>query len=155
MLADSSIVKAHQHRSGVEIPDNECIGKNSGGNSTKIHLVVDTVNYQTISSYQKAREMILVVPEVLLTQKVVKRLYQSEIMDKISTKKAWIGVSTSIDFWLRMLSRGLRNSIQYQRDMISCQEVTPVCYHWRLLYVAALMCKRKIHFIYYLLFLKR
>ncbi len=91
--------------------------------------------------------MILVVPEVLLTQKVVKRLYQSEIMDKISIKKAWIGVSTSIDFWLRMLKRGFRNSIQYQRDMIGWQEITPVCYHWRLLYVAALMCKSHLLFV--------
>ncbi|EKF9936237.1 IS5 family transposase [Vibrio cholerae] len=41
-FADSSIVKAHQHSSGAAIPDNRCIGKSRGGNSTKIQLVVDS-----------------------------------------------------------------------------------------------------------------
>jgi hypothetical protein len=43
----------------------------------------------------------------MFKQKVGKPLYQSEIMDKISTKKVWIGASTSIDIWLTMLSGGL------------------------------------------------
>lgn len=41
-FADGSIVKAHQHSTGAATPDNECIGKTRGGNSTKIHLVVDS-----------------------------------------------------------------------------------------------------------------
>ena len=43
----------------------------------------------------------------MFKQKVGKPLYQSEIMDKISTKKVWIGASTSIDIRLTMLSGGL------------------------------------------------
>ncbi len=42
VFADGSIVKAHQHSTGAATPDNECIGKSRGGNSTKIHLVVDS-----------------------------------------------------------------------------------------------------------------
>ncbi len=42
VFADDSIVKTHQHSSGAATTDNECIGKSRGGNSTKIHLVVDS-----------------------------------------------------------------------------------------------------------------
>jgi len=42
VFADGSIVKAHQHSAGAATQDNECIGKSRGGNSTKIHLVVDS-----------------------------------------------------------------------------------------------------------------
>ncbi|ENM5767399.1 IS5 family transposase [Vibrio mimicus] len=42
VFADDSIVKAHQHSAGAATPDCECIGKSRGGNSTKIHLVVDS-----------------------------------------------------------------------------------------------------------------
>lgn len=42
VFADGSIVKAHQHSTGAVTPDSECIGKSRGGNSTKIHLVVDS-----------------------------------------------------------------------------------------------------------------
>ena len=42
VFADGSIVKAHQHSSGAATTDNKCIGKSRGGNSTKIHLVVDS-----------------------------------------------------------------------------------------------------------------
>lgn len=41
-FADGSIVTAHQHSVGAATPDSECIGKSRGGNSTKIHLVVDS-----------------------------------------------------------------------------------------------------------------
>ena len=69
----------------------------------------------------------------MLTQKVAKPSYQSVIMDKISTNKVLIGVSISIDIWLKMLSQGLNTFVQYQRGMTSWQEITPVWYHWRLL----------------------
>jgi transposase len=39
---DGSIVKAHQHAAGAVSTDNEAIGKSRGGNSTKIHLAVDS-----------------------------------------------------------------------------------------------------------------
>lgn len=42
VFADGSIVKAHQHSTGAATSDTECIGKSRGGNSTKIHLVVDS-----------------------------------------------------------------------------------------------------------------
>lgn len=38
---DGSIVKAHQHSNGSD-KDKQAIGKSRGGNSTKIHLVVDS-----------------------------------------------------------------------------------------------------------------
>ena len=36
------INKAHQHSTGAATSDTECIGKSRGGNTTKIHLVVDS-----------------------------------------------------------------------------------------------------------------
>jgi transposase len=42
VFADGSIIRAHQHSSGAATSENECIGKSRGGNSTKIHLVVDS-----------------------------------------------------------------------------------------------------------------
>ncbi len=42
VFIDGSIVSAHQHSSGAPTIDNESIGKSRGGNSTKIHLAVDS-----------------------------------------------------------------------------------------------------------------
>lgn len=42
VFADGSIVRSHQHSTGAATPDNECIGKSRGGNTTKIHLAVDS-----------------------------------------------------------------------------------------------------------------
>jgi len=39
---DGSIIKAHQHSAGAATPFNEGIGKSRGGNTTKIHLAVDS-----------------------------------------------------------------------------------------------------------------
>ena len=39
---DGSIVKAHQHSSGAATDDDESIGKSRGGNTTKIHMAVDS-----------------------------------------------------------------------------------------------------------------
>ena len=39
---DGSIVKAHQHGAGAASEDNEAIGKSVAGNTTKIHLAVDS-----------------------------------------------------------------------------------------------------------------
>ena len=39
---DGSIVKAHQHSAGAASNQNEAIGKSRGGNTTKIHLSVDS-----------------------------------------------------------------------------------------------------------------
>ena len=39
---DGSIVKAHQHSTGAATEDSEAIGKSRGGNTTKIHMAVDS-----------------------------------------------------------------------------------------------------------------
>ena len=39
---DGSIVKAHQHSSGAISSGDQAIGKSRGGNTTKIHMVVDS-----------------------------------------------------------------------------------------------------------------
>lgn len=42
LFIDGSIVKAHQDSTGATSDDDEAIGKSRGGNSTKIHLAVDS-----------------------------------------------------------------------------------------------------------------
>lgn len=42
LFLDGSIVKAHQDGANVADADSECMGKSRGGNSTKIHLAVDS-----------------------------------------------------------------------------------------------------------------
>jgi transposase len=39
---DGSIVRAHQHSTGACSTENEAIGKSRGGNTTKIHMAVDS-----------------------------------------------------------------------------------------------------------------
>ena len=39
---DGSIVKAHQHSTGAASNNNEAIGRSRGGNTTKIHMAVDS-----------------------------------------------------------------------------------------------------------------
>lgn len=42
LFIDGSIVSAHQYSSGAASNEHESIGKSRGGNSTKIHLAVDS-----------------------------------------------------------------------------------------------------------------
>jgi hypothetical protein len=42
VFIDGSIIRAHQHSTGAATTDSECIGKSRGGNSTKMHLAVDS-----------------------------------------------------------------------------------------------------------------
>jgi len=42
LFIDGSIVRAHQHSTGAATAEDESIGKSRGGNSTKIHLAVDS-----------------------------------------------------------------------------------------------------------------
>lgn len=42
LFIDGSIVRAHQHSTAAASADDESIGKSRGGNSTKIHLAVDS-----------------------------------------------------------------------------------------------------------------
>lgn len=39
---DGSIVKAHQHSAGAAVQESQAIGKSRGGNTTKIHMAVDS-----------------------------------------------------------------------------------------------------------------
>ena len=39
---DGSIVKVHHHATGARSEDKEAIGKGRGGNTTKIHMAVDS-----------------------------------------------------------------------------------------------------------------
>lgn len=39
---DGSIVKAHQHGTGAASEDNQAMGKSKGGNTTKIHMAVES-----------------------------------------------------------------------------------------------------------------
>ena len=39
---DGSIIRAHQHSSGAVGAENQAIGKSAGGNTTKIHMAVDS-----------------------------------------------------------------------------------------------------------------
>ncbi len=42
LFIDGSIVRAHQHSTGARTKNDEAIDKSRGGNSTKIHLAVDS-----------------------------------------------------------------------------------------------------------------
>jgi len=42
---DGSIVKAHQHSTGAASTESQAIGKSRGGNTTKIHMAVDSCGY--------------------------------------------------------------------------------------------------------------
>lgn len=42
IFIDGSIVKVHQHATGASSPHSQAIGKSVAGNTTKIHLVVDS-----------------------------------------------------------------------------------------------------------------
>ena len=42
LFIDGSIIRAHQHGTGAATDNDEAIGKSRGGNSTKIHLAVDS-----------------------------------------------------------------------------------------------------------------
>ena len=41
-FVDGSIVRSHQHATGASTDERESIGKNRGGNTTRIHLAVDS-----------------------------------------------------------------------------------------------------------------
>jgi hypothetical protein len=46
---DGSIVKAHQHSSGAAYEQESAIGKSVAGNTTKIHMAVDSCGLPSIS----------------------------------------------------------------------------------------------------------
>ena len=44
-LMDASIVRAHQHSVGATSTKEQAIGKSKGGNTTKIHMAVESFGY--------------------------------------------------------------------------------------------------------------
>lgn len=60
---DGSIVRAHQHSAGAAADTNEVIGKSRGGNSTKIHLTVDSgglpIYFESIIEIAKGNELLV------------------------------------------------------------------------------------------------
>ena len=68
---DGSIVKAHQHSAGAAIEENQAIGSSRGGNTTKIHMAVDSyglpIHFQItggeVHDNKMAGELILQLPK--------------------------------------------------------------------------------------------
>ena len=68
---DGSIVRAHQHSTGACSIENEAIGKSRGGNTTKIHMAVDSyglpIEFQLtggeVHDAKAAPELILKLPK--------------------------------------------------------------------------------------------
>jgi transposase len=68
---DGSIVRAHQHSTGACSTENEAIGKSRGGNTTKIHMAVDSyglpIEFQLtggeVHDAKAAPELILKLPK--------------------------------------------------------------------------------------------
>ena len=58
LFIDGSIVRAHQHSTGAASQEPQGIGKSRGGNTTKIHLVVDSGGLQFILNCQRVRSTI-------------------------------------------------------------------------------------------------
>jgi len=67
---DGSIIRAHQHSAGAAGPQEQAIGKSVGGNSTKIHMAVDsfglpigfTLSGGEISEYKVAPQFLETLP---------------------------------------------------------------------------------------------
>lgn len=69
---DGSIVRAHQHSSGAATPDSECMGKSRDGNSTKIHLAVDSDGLPICFDLSEGQRHDIVHTERLLVEQLDK-----------------------------------------------------------------------------------
>lgn len=121
---DGSIVKAHQHATGARSEDKEAIGKSRGGNTTKIHMAVDScglpidfiVTGGEVHDSKAAIELLKQLPDA--EHVIADRGYDSEkIREQIREKRASLtyrasvirrlamailtGVCTNIAIWLR------------------------------------------------------
>ena len=85
---DGSIVKAHQHSSGAKQDEETAIGKSVAGNTTKIHLAVDsgglpiefTVTGGEVHDSKEAPELIAKLPDS--DYKIADKGYDSEPLRK-------------------------------------------------------------------------
>ncbi len=92
---DGSIVRAHQHSTGACSVENEAIGKSRGGNTTKIHMAVDSyelpIEFQLtggeVHDAKGAPELILKLPRSAYV--IADKGYDSEdIREQIREKGA-------------------------------------------------------------------
>ena len=106
MFIDGSIIRAHQHSTGAATTDSECIGKSRGGNSTKIHLAVDSNGlpiYFELSEGQRndithAQSLVEHTPqaETVIAAKgydsdIFRKFIESEGMESVIPKRKYIG----------------------------------------------------------------
>jgi len=92
-FVDGSVVKAHQHSSGAAYAAETAIGKSVAGNSTKIHLAVDsmglpicfTITGGEVHDSKEAQNLINKIPvlEILIADKG----YDSEILRESIAKQ--------------------------------------------------------------------
>jgi transposase len=83
---DGSIIKAHQHSSGARKTEDTAIGKSVAGNTTKIHLAVDscgfpiefTITGGEVHDSKEAPELIAKLPNS--DYKIADRGYDSELL---------------------------------------------------------------------------
>ena len=68
LFIDGSIVRTHQHGTGAATNDDEAIGKSRGGNSTKIHLAVDSYGLPVCFSLSGGQVHDIVHAEKLINQ---------------------------------------------------------------------------------------
>lgn len=127
---DGSVVKAHQHSSGAVKTEETAIGKSVAGNSSKIHLAVEsgglpiefTVTGGEVNDIKEAPELVALLP--VSDYKIADRGYDSEplreqvrqqgsipIIPRKKTRK-WVmmistGACTNIDTWSKTLLQDL------------------------------------------------
>jgi transposase len=68
LFLDGSIIRAHQHSSGAASAEEQAIGKSRGGNTTKIHLSVDSVGLPVHFELSGGQVHDVVHAESLVTQ---------------------------------------------------------------------------------------
>ncbi|MFO1258470.1 MAG: IS5 family transposase [Gammaproteobacteria bacterium] len=91
---DASIIRAHQHSAGAASKENQAIGKSVGGNTTKIHMVVDAYGFPIefdltggeVHDCKAAPELIEKLPTSDYT--VADKGYDSEEVRELIRKKA-------------------------------------------------------------------
>ena len=95
---DGSIVKAHQHSAGAASEEHQAIGKSVGGNTTKIHMAVDShglpidfdITGGEVHDCKIAPEFIEKLPVADFT--IADKGYESEEVREVIRKKSSVPV---------------------------------------------------------------
>jgi transposase len=101
---DGSIVKAHQHSTGAATTDPESIGKSRGGNTTKIHMAVD--------SYGLPIDFILSGGEVHDSQKAIELIEKLPIAEVLTADKGY----DSEEIREKIREKGMRPNIPRRKN---------------------------------------